>query len=189
MKRSVLPVVLVFAVVLFLAMAAAQAPKAGDAALGTRKYADYQTPQFCGTACHTDIYQQWQQAMMSQAYTHHWDEIEYFKLAVPHAEKDPVVAGVKAGCNGCHAPIAFLAGDTPPPLPAKNSRANESVSCEHLPLRSPASRATCPTTSTGSPSPARRSTAPARARTRRTTTCPSPTSSARPSSAAPATTR
>jgi nitrate/TMAO reductase-like tetraheme cytochrome c subunit len=73
---------------------------------------------------------QWQQAMMSQAYTHHWDEIEYFKLAVPHAEKDEKVAGVKAGCNGCHAPLAFIAGDVPPPLPAENSRANESVSCD-----------------------------------------------------------
>jgi hypothetical protein len=67
---------------------------------------------------------------MSQAYTHHWDEIEYFKLAVPHAEKDSIVAGVKAGCNGCHTPIAFIAGDVPPPLPEKNSRANESVSCD-----------------------------------------------------------
>ena len=116
--------------ILIAGLAAQALVKTGDAALGTRKYADYQTPQFCGTACHTDIYRQWQQAMMSQAYTHHWDEIEYFKLAVPHAEKDSVVAGVKAGCNGCHAPIAFLAGDVPPPLPDKNSRANESVSCE-----------------------------------------------------------
>jgi len=40
------------------------------------------------------------------------------------------VAGVKAGCNGCHTPIAFMAGDVPPPLPEKNSRANESVSCD-----------------------------------------------------------
>lgn len=68
--------------------------------------------------------------MMSQAYTHEWDEIEYFKLAVPHAEKDEKVAEVKAGCNGCHSPIAYLAGDVPPPLPSMNSRANESVSCE-----------------------------------------------------------
>ncbi len=113
-----------------LGFGAAQVQKAGDAALGIRKYSDYQTPKFCGTSCHTDIYQQWTQAMMSQAYTHHWDEIEYFKLAVPHAEKDSVVAGVKAGCNGCHAPIAFLSGDVPPPLPSKMSRANESVSCE-----------------------------------------------------------
>ena len=102
---------------------------AGDEALGTKKYEQYETPKIC-SACHTEFYEQWTQAMMSQAYTHHWDEIEYFELAVPHAEKDPVVAGVKAGCNGCHAPIAFLAGDVPPPRPAENSRANESVSCD-----------------------------------------------------------
>jgi hypothetical protein len=37
---------------------------------------------------------------------------------------------VKAGCNGCHAPLAFLAGDVPPPRPEKGSRANEGVSCD-----------------------------------------------------------
>ena len=118
------------AFILIGGLAAQALIKTGDDALGTRKYADFQTPQFCGTSCHSDIFQQWKQAMMSQAYTHHWDEIEYFKLAVPHAEKDSVVAGVKAGCNGCHTPMAFLAGDVPPPLPEKNSRANESVSCD-----------------------------------------------------------
>ena len=40
---------------------------------------------------------------------------ERFHRGIPHADKDPKVAGVKAGCNGCHAPISFLAGDTPPP--------------------------------------------------------------------------
>lgn len=97
---------------------------------GSIKYEKFEKPQYCGTTCHPDFYSQWQQAMMSQAYTHHWDEIEYFSLAVPHAEKDPKVAEVKAGCNGCHAPLSYLAGDVPPPLPEKNSRANESVSCE-----------------------------------------------------------
>ncbi len=101
----------------------------GDDLLGTGEYDDFEKPRACGS-CHVDFYMQWQQAMMSQAYTHHWDEIEYFKLAVPHAEKDPKVAGVKAGCNGCHAPTAFIAGDVPPPRPEKNSRANESVSCD-----------------------------------------------------------
>ncbi|MEG8947535.1 multiheme c-type cytochrome [Rosettibacter firmus] len=101
----------------------------GQSGLGSFKYDDFKTPKYCGS-CHTDFYQQWSQAMMSQAYTHEWDEIEYFKLAVPHAEKDEKVAEVKAGCNGCHSPIAFLAGDVPPPLPSKNSRANESVSCD-----------------------------------------------------------
>ncbi len=118
------------AVLLFPGLRPQQEVKAGDAALRTRRYADFQTPAFCGTSCHTDFFEQWKQAMMSQAYTHHWDEIEYFKLAVPHAEKDPIVAGVKAGCNGCHAPLAFLAGDVPPPPPSANIRANESVSCD-----------------------------------------------------------
>jgi len=130
MKKQLFWTVGAAAFILIGGLAAQALIKSGDEALGTRKYSDYQTPQFCGTSCHSDIFQQWKQAMMSQAYTHHWDEIEYFKLAVPHAEKDAVVAGVKAGCNGCHTPIAFLAGDVPPPLPEKNSRANESVSCE-----------------------------------------------------------
>jgi len=103
--------------------------KAGDAALGSRRYEDFEEPQVCAT-CHIDIARQHEQAMMSQAYTHHWDEIEYFQLAVPHAEKEAKVAGVKAGCNGCHAPLAFLAGDVPPPRPEAKSRANESVSCD-----------------------------------------------------------
>lgn len=103
--------------------------KAGDDAFNTRSYQDYDKPTMC-KSCHNDLYFQWDQAMMSKAYTHHWDEIEYFKLAVPHADKDAKVAGVKAGCNGCHAPIAFLSGDTPPPKPEENSRANESVSCD-----------------------------------------------------------
>lgn len=134
MKRtafsSVFSLLLLMFTVILSFPAYAQTKKSGDEALGTRKYDDFETPESCGASCHVDFYQQWKQAMMSQAYTHHWDEIEYFKLAVPHAEKDPKVAGVKAGCNGCHSPIAFLAGDVPPPKPEANSRANESVSCD-----------------------------------------------------------
>lgn len=102
---------------------------ASDAALGTQPYAKFEKPQACA-ACHVDIARQHEQAMMSQSYTHAWDEIEYFELAVPHAAKNPKVAGVKAGCNGCHAPFSFLAGDVPPPRPEKGSRANEGVSCD-----------------------------------------------------------
>ena len=102
----------------------------GDAAHGTRTYDEYEKPQTC-RSCHDDLFEQWSQAMMSQAFTHHWDEIEYFELAVPHAEKDEIVADVRHTCNGCHAPTSFLAGDTPPPRPELNSRANESVHCDH----------------------------------------------------------
>lgn len=121
MKRTIISYIFLFCSAILLSW-----PGGG---LGTKKYDDFEKPEYCGTSCHTDFYQQWRQAMMSQAYTHHWDEIEYFKLAIPHAEKDTMVAEVKAGCNGCHAPISFLAGDVPPPKPEMNSRANESVSC------------------------------------------------------------
>ncbi len=101
----------------------------GDAAKGTKEYDQFERPGVC-KSCHVNFYQQWRQAMMSQAYTHEWDEVEYFQLAVPHAEKDETLKGAADGCNGCHAPIAFLAGDVPPPRPSENSRANESVSCD-----------------------------------------------------------
>ncbi len=107
----------------------AQTLPAGDEALGSKTYDQYEKPEVC-KSCHTDIYQQWTQAMMSQAYTHHWDEIEYFDLAVEHAKVDEKLWPVSHGCNGCHTPLAFLAGDVPPPRPAENSRANESVSCD-----------------------------------------------------------
>lgn len=97
---------------------------------GKFKYSDFQTPAYCGTACHNDIYRQWQNSMMAKAFTHEWDEIEYFDLAVPHSEIDEKVAEVKAGCNGCHSPLAYLTGDIPPSRPSENTRANEAVSCD-----------------------------------------------------------
>jgi len=103
--------------------------KAGEAARGTIPYDKFERPAACAT-CHVDIARQHEQAMMSQAYTHHWDEIEYFDLAIPHAEKEPKLAAAVAGCNGCHAPLAFLAGDIPPKPPSAGTRANESVSCD-----------------------------------------------------------
>lgn len=131
-RDPVLPLLIAagFAVAVAAASAAApSAPKAGDNALGTQPYEKFERPAACAS-CHVDIARQHEQAMMSQAYTHHWDEIEYFELAVPHAEKVAKVAGVKAGCNGCHAPLAFLAGDIPPKPPSAGTRANESVSCD-----------------------------------------------------------
>ncbi len=107
----------------------AQVRKGGDEALGLYRYESFERPVTC-RQCHADIYEQWAQSMMAQAYTHHWDEIEYFELALPHAGKDPKVAGVREGCNGCHAPVSFLAGDVPPPRPSAGSRANEAVSCD-----------------------------------------------------------
>lgn len=121
--------ILILAVLLPL-QAIPQNKRGGEDAKGIFKYEDFQKPDECGSSCHVDFYAQWKQMMMSQCYTHEWDEIEYFKLAVPHAEKEPKVAGVKEGCNGCHAPASFMSGDVPPPKPEANSRANESVSCD-----------------------------------------------------------
>ena len=69
------------------------AGKAGDAALGTLTYDDFEPDEVCAE-CHVDIARQHQQALMSQSFTHHWDEIEYFVLALPHALKVEKVAGV-----------------------------------------------------------------------------------------------
>ncbi len=103
---------------------------------GKYKYKDFETALKC-RSCHPGIYEQWSQAMMSQAYTHHWDEIEYFDLAVAHSEVDPFMKDAADGCNGCHAPLAFMGGTLPPPRPEEKSMANESVSCEvcHLTQR------------------------------------------------------
>lgn len=130
MKRK-LPILLILLLAIStLLVLSFQLPKPeGTERMGTQKYQDFQTPEYC-QGCHNDFYQQWSQAMMSQAYTHHWDEIEYFKLAVAHAEADPAMKDAVDGCNGCHTPMAYLAGDVPPPLPEEGSRANESVSCE-----------------------------------------------------------
>jgi hypothetical protein len=102
---------------------------AGDPETRTLVYDDFDSDDVCAE-CHVDIARQHKQSMMSQSFIHEWDEIEYFDLALPHAEKVAKVAGVKAGCNGCHAPIAYLVGDIPPKRPSEGTRANEGVSCD-----------------------------------------------------------
>lgn len=99
------------------------------AEMGKFTYHDFEKPRKCGM-CHPEIYQEWQQSLMSQSFTHPWDDKEYFKLALPHALKLEKVAGVKAGCIACHGPTAFLTGDIPPKPPEAGTRVNEGVSCE-----------------------------------------------------------
>ena len=96
---------------------------------GKYTYKDFESAKKCRT-CHPALYEQWSQSMMSQAYTHHWDEIEYFDLAVAHAEKVPELKDVVDGCNGCHTPMAFMSVELPPARPEESTMANESVSCE-----------------------------------------------------------
>ncbi len=99
------------------------------AEMGKFKYDDFKKPSYCGM-CHREIHQEWRQSMMSKSFTHSWDEVEYFELALPHSKKLEKVAGVKAGCIACHGPLAFLSGDIPPGKPSAGTRANEGVSCE-----------------------------------------------------------
>jgi hypothetical protein len=99
------------------------------AEMGKFTYHDFEKPSKCGM-CHPEIYQEWQQSLMSRSFTHPWDDKEYFKLALPHALKFEKVAGVKAGCIACHGPLAFLTGDIPPKPPEAGTRVNEGVSCE-----------------------------------------------------------
>ena len=99
------------------------------AEMGKFSNEDFKQPKRCGV-CHREIYQEWQQCLMSQCFTHEWDQVEYFKLALPHALKLEKVSGVKGGCIACHGPLAFLSGDIPPKPAEAGTRANEGVSCE-----------------------------------------------------------
>jgi len=101
----------------------------GMAGEGSLPYDRFETTESCAD-CHSEIVRQHARSLMAQSFTHAWDETEYFELALPHALKNEKVAGVKAGCNGCHAPLAYLAGDIPPQRPAAHTRANEGVSCD-----------------------------------------------------------
>lgn len=123
MKRTALSAILFFSECLIVL------PSRHAAEMGEFSYNDFSEPKQC-SICHRDIYREWQQSLMSQAFTHPWDDMEYFKLALPQALKLEKVAGVKSGCIGCHAPLAFLAGDIPPQPPAAGTRANEGVSCD-----------------------------------------------------------
>jgi len=104
-------------------------PERHAAEMGQHAYDSFSDPKQC-SICHREIHQEWQQSLMSRSFTHPWDDAEYFRLALPQAQKLEKVAGVKAGCIGCHAPLAFLAGDIPPKPPAASTRANEGVSCD-----------------------------------------------------------
>ena len=112
-----------------LALSLALPSLAFGAKMGQCKYDDFKKPKNCGM-CHRGIYKEWRQSLMSKSYTHEWDQVEYFKLALPHSRKLEKVSGVKGGCIACHSPLAFLSGDIPPKPADQNTRANEGVSCE-----------------------------------------------------------
>jgi hypothetical protein len=96
---------------------------------GKYTYQDFDSPAKCGE-CHTAIYDDWSSSMMSRAFTHEWNSIEYFSLALSHSAEIEQIAGTEADCMACHSPLAYLSGDIPPGRPSSNTRANEGVSCD-----------------------------------------------------------
>ncbi len=118
-----------FRILFFTCFVAGMPFIAWAAEMGSFSYHDFKKPSTC-RGCHNTIYQEWNQSLMSQAYSHEWDQAEYFRLALPQAQKLKKVSGVKAGCIACHSPLAFLSGDIPPKTAARGTRANEGVSCE-----------------------------------------------------------
>ncbi|HSG28981.1 MAG TPA: multiheme c-type cytochrome [Candidatus Krumholzibacterium sp.] len=127
--KMILATFSIFTVLVAVSMTGGHGEGGSSAPFGQFEEKDFERPLTC-RQCHIDIYEQWQQAMMSQAFTHHWDEIEYFGLAVEHAKRDPSLQGAVDGCNGCHTPLMWLTGTGTPPRPEEGSRANESVSCD-----------------------------------------------------------
>jgi len=125
MKKTIAVIIAVSGLVFATILAAAT----GGDLKGKYEYDDFEKAKKCGQ-CHVKIYYQWKASMMAQAFTHQWDEIEYFDLAVEHAKRDPKFKDAVDGCNGCHAPFSFAAGDVPPPRPGEGSMANEGVSCD-----------------------------------------------------------
>ena len=131
MRRSAITLAAVCSAVLVAAVIsmAADPPMTGDSAQGRYAYDEFESDAVCAD-CHVDITHQFHQSLMSECYTHHWDEIEYFELALPHARQIEKVAGIEAGCMSCHSPLAYLADDIPPARPAENTRANEAIPCD-----------------------------------------------------------
>lgn len=101
----------------------------GRAEKGSYPYENFDSSEKCAT-CHIEIYNQYQSSAMAKSQALPWDQAEYFKLALPHTRLEPKVAPVEAGCINCHAPLAFLAGDIPPPPVGKADPKADGVSCE-----------------------------------------------------------
>lgn len=128
-RLSILPLILLILVLLGATAFTHKYLSSKDSLKGKYSYKNFEESKKC-RACHVGIYEQWSQSLMAQAFTHHWDEIEYFDLAVEHAKVNPEFADAVDGCNGCHTPLAYMHGVFPPARPDKKTMANESVSCE-----------------------------------------------------------
>jgi len=101
----------------------------GRAGKGSYPYESFDSSKKCAP-CHREIYNQYQRSAMAKSQALPWDQAEYFKLALPHIRLESKVAPVEAGCINCHAPLASLAGDIPPPPAGKANPKADGVSCD-----------------------------------------------------------
>jgi hypothetical protein len=101
----------------------------GPTKKGSYPYETFDSSKKCAS-CHREIYNQYQKSAMAKSQALPWDQAEYFKLALPHTRLESKVAPVEAGCINCHAPLAFLAGDIPPPPAGKDDPKADGVPCE-----------------------------------------------------------
>ena len=77
--------------IFFIAVSLVLLPILHAAEQGEFTYDDFDEPKQC-SMCHKEIFEEWQQSLMSQSFTHPWDDVEYFRLALPHALKLEKVA-------------------------------------------------------------------------------------------------
>ena len=64
---------------LIIAVCFIHLPPRHAAELGEFTYDDFSNPKQC-SMCHREIYQEWQQSLMSQSFTHPWDDIEFCSM-------------------------------------------------------------------------------------------------------------
>ncbi|MGA1867273.1 MAG: multiheme c-type cytochrome [bacterium] len=94
---------------------------------GATPYFYYEDPLTCAGGpglgmCHGNKFAQWETDQHARAWTGDFMVAQYYDLARPDGDLDPIVADIKKGCVGCHSPSAFMAlGDellvTAPPRP------------------------------------------------------------------------
>lgn len=97
-------------------------PQATAAVPGETPMSYYEDPIICAR-CHQDKFQQWQTDQHSRSWTGDFMVAQYFDLARPDGDLDPMVEEIKMGCVGCHSPSLYMALghdliDTVPPRPA-----------------------------------------------------------------------
>ena len=96
---------------------------------GKYSYDDFEPSDRC-LSCHKTLYHQYQASAMAKAQILAWDQAEYFKILLPHVQKNPEMKALEGACIRCHAPVAYLSGDVPPPKKGKANPKADGVTCD-----------------------------------------------------------